>query len=329
MVLRVGFAGAGFIAGVHADVLEKLSDVEVTAFVEPHEGRGREFASKTGARPVSSLDALLRECDAVYVCVPNALHAEVAVTALEAGKHVFSEKPMATTLADAQRVHAAAQRSEGVYQVGFNRRFAPVYQAVKERIETGELSPRWAHMKMNRGELQQPPWVADTSLTGGFLYETPIHALDLATWLFGPVEEIVCRAAQTASDQLDDFAMLLTFASGLTATFCSSGHTTWLFPFERVEVYGEYAIAVTDEMERVTFQDGIGAASVTRDVTRLPMPERWGYAPADEIFVAACAGLGPPAVSADDGLRSIELVDACYRAAASRETVRINHEGRE
>jgi myo-inositol 2-dehydrogenase/D-chiro-inositol 1-dehydrogenase len=329
MALRIGFAGAGFIAGVHAEVLAQLPDVEVAAFVDPDEQRSRDLASKTGARHVSSLEALLQECDALYICVPNALHARIAVEALEAGKHVFSEKPMATTLEDARRVHAAAQASEGVYQIGFNRRSAPVYQAVKERIDGGELSPRWAHMKMNRGDLQQPPWVADASLTGGFLYETPIHALDLAMWLLGPVEEVVARAAQNVSDQLDDFAMLFTFASGVTATFCSSAHTTWLFPFERVEVYGEHAVAVTDEMERVTFQAGINTASETRDVTHLPMPERWGYAPADEAFVAACRGLGPPAASADDALRSIELVDACYRAAASREAVRTHNEGRE
>jgi myo-inositol 2-dehydrogenase/D-chiro-inositol 1-dehydrogenase len=328
MTVRIGFAGAGFIAGVHAGVLAALPDVRVSAVLEPDEARAHAFEARTGARPLPSYEALLEESDAVYICVPNTLHAGLAVEALDADRHVFSEKPMATTLADASGVRAAAGRSDAVYQVGFNRRFAPVYRDLKGRIESGELAPRWGHVKMNRGELQRPRWVDDTSLTGGFLYETPVHVFDLACWLFGPLDEVVCRAAQTAYRELDDFAMLLTFRSGLTATFCSSAHATWLFPFERLEVYGEHAVAVSEEMERITFQRSLDAESWTLDVTQLPMPRRWGYAQEDEAFVAAVRGEAPPAVSAADGERAVRLVDACYRAARTREPVRMEDEGR-
>jgi myo-inositol 2-dehydrogenase/D-chiro-inositol 1-dehydrogenase len=321
-MLRVGFAGGGFIAGVHAGVLGALPGARAAAVFEPDGARAEAFAAATGARAVPSFEALLEGCDAVYVCAPNARHADFAVAALEAGLHVFSEKPMATSPEDACRVREAAARSRGVYQVGFNKRFAPVYRALKERIEAGELTPRWAHMKMNRGELRQPPWVADPAQTGGFLYETPVHLLDLACWLFGPAREVVCRA-RSCSDQLDDFAMLLTFASGLTATFASCAHATWLFPFERIEVYGDHATAVTEEMERVTFQLGLDAEAWTRDASALPVPERWGYAAEDAAFLAAVRGEAPPAVDAGAGERAVLLVDACYRAAASGAPVRL------
>lgn len=326
-MLRIGFIGAGFIAGVHAGVLASRPDVRVAAVVEPDSARARSFAAEHGARAVPGLEALLEESDAVYICAPNALHAELAVAALAAGKHVFSEKPMATSPADGRRVREAAARARCVYQIGFNKRFAPSYRTLKARIETGELTPRWADLKMNRGELRQPAWVADPARTGGYLYETPIHLLDLAVWLFGPLGEVVCRARQTCSQQLDDFAMLLTFASGLTATLCSSAHTTWLYPFERVEVYGEHAIAVGEEMERITFQLALEAEPETLDVAHLPMPVRWGYAAENEAFLSAVRGEGPVEVGAEEGLRAVEIVDACYRAAETGEAVRLDDAG--
>ena len=320
-MLKVGFAGAGFIAGVHAGLLGDMPDVQVAAVFDADGAQARTFAERTGARVVPTFDALLDEADAVYLCTPNVYHADLAVAALEAGRHVFSEKPMATSPAGAQRVREAAGRSAGIYQLGFNKRFAPIYTSLKERMDGGELTPRWAHIKMNRGELQKPSWVADESLTGGFLYETPIHLLDAMLWLFGPAREVVCRAAQSCSQQLDDFAMLLTFTSGLTATFCTSAHATWLYPFERLEVYGDRAIAVTEEMDRVTVQLGLDAEPKTIDVSEQPFAERWGYRAEDEAFVAAVRGQREPAVGVEEGLRATELVDACYRAAASKQAV--------
>jgi myo-inositol 2-dehydrogenase/D-chiro-inositol 1-dehydrogenase len=320
-MIRVGFAGAGFIAGIHAEVLGELPDARVAAVFDPDRERAEAFAAKTGAPAVASFDALLSEVEAIYVCTPNTLHAEQAIAALDAGLHVFSEKPVATSLADARRVREAAAKARGVYQIGFNKRFAPIYRAVKERIDSGVLTPRWALLKMNRGDLHRPPWVADPALTGGFLYETPIHVLDLARWLFGPPREVFCRAAQTCSQQLDDFAAVLTFQSGLSAAFCSSAHTTWLFPFERVEVYGEHAIAVTEEMDWVTLQLGLDAEPETIDVSQLPIAERWGYRAEDEAFLAALRGERPPAVGAEDGALAVELVDALYRSAETGQPV--------
>jgi myo-inositol 2-dehydrogenase/D-chiro-inositol 1-dehydrogenase len=261
--------------------------------------------------------------DAVFVAPPNVLHAEAALTALRAGVHVFCEKPMATSLEDARRVREAAAAAGVAYQLGFNRRFAPTYRFLKDLIESGELTPRWAQIKMNRGELQKPPWVADASISGGFLYESTIHLLDMACWLFGEAQEVVCRATQGCYEQLDEFAAIISFASGVTATLCSCAHATWLFPFERLEVFGDHAAAVAEEMERVTYCPGLGRAAVTHEQAQLPMPERWGYVEEDGLFLKAVSGKVPPAVSAEDGYRAVELVEACYRAARTGQPVRL------
>lgn len=323
-MVRIGFAGAGFIAGVHAEILARLPDVQVAAVGDPSLEHVQKFTEKTGARALPSFEALLEESDAIYVCAPNFFHAELSVRALAAGVHVFCEKPLATSVEDAHRVQEAAAQAKGVYQTGFNQRCAPVFQALRGRIDAGELTPRWGHLKMNRGELQRPAWVADSAVTGGFLYETPIHVLDLACWLFGPAQEVVCRATESCSSQLDDFAMLLTFASGVTATLCSSAHTTWIHPYERLEIYGVHQAAVTEDADRIVFQLGLDVEPFTEDVSQLPWEERWGYAAEDEAFIAAVRGEAPPPAGAGDGVRAVELIDACYRAAQSGEAVRLS-----
>ena len=313
--LRIGFLGAGFIAGIHAEVLARDPRVSVHAVIDPDLQRVTTFALNTGAAVVPSLDDLLGEVDALYICTPNALHADVAIHALDAGVSVFSEKPMATSLDDARAVLDASQRARGVYQAGFNRRFAGVYRELKHRLASGDVVLSSALLKMNRGELRRPAWTGDPLVSGGFLYETPIHMLDLTRYLFGEPVEVVCRARATVYDQLDDFSMLFTFESGASAVFATSAHATWLFPFERVEVYGEHAAIVTEEMERITFSTGDQQAALTLDFAQQPRDERWGYIEADGRFVDAICGVGEPAVSAAEAFATTQLVERCYAAA--------------
>jgi len=313
--IRIGFAGAGHIANVHARVLIPDPRVRVHAVFDPDVARASLFAEKTGAMAVASLDELLASIDALYICNPNALHARLACQALDAGLHVFSEKPMATTLDDARSVHASAQRAPGVYQAGFNRRFASVYKELKRLLETGELTALSALLKMNRGDLREPAWTGDPAVSGGFLYETPIHMLDMVRHLFGEPKEVVCKGRAAVYGQLDDFSMLLSFEGGMSVAFATNAHATWLPPFERVEVYGDHATAVTDEMERITFAPSGEVEPRALDFRDQPFEARWGYVEEDRAFVEAACGNAAPAVSAEEGLRTTELVERCYRAA--------------
>lgn len=316
MALAVGILGAGYIGGVHARTLRRDERVQLVGIADVRPDAAARLAAEVGARPVPDLDALLHEgAQAVYVTTPNAQHVEPVVAALGAGVHVFSEKPMATTLEGAQQVVAAAAQSRAVYQLGFNRRTAPAYAFVRDLIGRGELRPATAHIKMNRGELMNPPWVSTTSLTGGFLYESTIHLLDLCRFLLGAVSTVVCHAKTTAYKEPDGFAAILRCASGTLVTFHSCAHATWVFPFERIEIFGPHQAVVTEEMERVTVSPGVGREITTRNYFQLPMEEKWGYRAEDTMFVDAVLSGRRPAVTADDGMRATELVEACYRSA--------------
>jgi myo-inositol 2-dehydrogenase/D-chiro-inositol 1-dehydrogenase len=316
VAVKVGILGAGYIGGVHARTLCRDERVHLVGIADVRPEAAARLAAELGTRALPDLDALLHEgAQAVYVTTPNAHHVEPVVTALAAGVHVFSEKPMATTLEGARRVAGAAARGRAIYQLGFNRRSAPAYAFVRELIARGEIRPATAHVKMNRGELQNPPWVSTTALTGGFLYESTIHLLDMCRFLLGDICAVICHAKTTAYKEPDGFAAILRCASGALVTFHSCAHATWAFPFERMEIFGPHQAVVTEEMERVTVSPGVGREIATRNYFQLPMEEKWGYRAEDKMFVDAILGGQDPPVTAEDGLRATELVEACYRSA--------------
>jgi len=304
MPLKIGFAGAGYISGVHKNNLVLDDRVEIVSTFDPDPARG----------DTRSFDETLARCDAVYITAPNTRHVELALRAVEAGKHVFCEKPMATTMADAERVLAAAQSSTRVFQVGHNRRFAKVYQAVKRLL--ADAPPHAAHLKMNRGELLKPFWTADESVTGGFLFETPIHMFDMMRFQFGEIASLDARAGR-----VNDFSMLVEFATGMYATFVTSADASWFFPYERMEVYGAYSTIETAEMESLSYRIGLDAETATEDFRALPLEEKLGFREEDRLFVDAVLSGGAPPVTALDGYRSVELACACYRSVAERRRI--------
>jgi myo-inositol 2-dehydrogenase/D-chiro-inositol 1-dehydrogenase len=241
---------------------------------------------------------------------------------LEAGKHVFCEKPFALNMESATKLRDRAVRSGVVYQVGHNRRFAPVYKTLKGAIDRNELRPLSVHAKMNRGELVNPPWVWNASLTGGFLYETPVHMFDLMTFFFGKVQWVEVAARAHAHDELDDFSILLNFQSGLQATMKTYAHASWHFPFERFEIYGMHSTYETFEMEKISFTNGLETRTTTYDFSLATMHEKWGYVEEDRLFVDALEGKSTAPVTADDGYNVVELIEACYRSA--REGARVH-----
>ena len=157
----------------------------------------------------------------------------------------------------------------------------------------------------------------NTALTGGYLYETPIHPLDMARWLLGEVTDLTAAGAARTYAEPDNFSLLLRFESGLSLTFASCAHSTWAFPFERIEIYGRYFTVETAEMERVSITHGLNKGASVQDFHALKMEQKWGYAAIDANFISAVLGEEATAVTADDGYRSVELADRCYRALRS------------
>ena len=314
--IKIGIIGAGYIAGVHANVLARDERVQLVAVHDIVPACAERFARSHNAAVVTTPLEIFERCDAVFITTPNTKHVSLAIAAIETGKHVFCEKPLATNIPDAESVFAKAANSTGVFQVGHNRRFAPVYAKLK-RIISETHKPHSAHVKMNRGELLKPEWTGDPEVTGGFLYETPIHMFDMMRFLFGEVESLHALGSTHEYKEVDDFSVLLKFANGMHATLATAADASWLFPFERVEVFCHHATLVTREMESLTSSSNLEGHFVEQTMQQLPREEKWGYVQEDRAFIDSIVDNSPPLVTAFDGLMSVELANAVYESVRS------------
>lgn len=324
--LRVGIIGAGYIGGLHAAVLARDDRVRVIAVHDAFGERAAHLAESTRSEIANNAAELIEAVDAVFITTPNTKHTSIALAAIEAGKHVFCEKPVSTTIEEARAVLNAASESKAVFQVGHNRRFAPVYATLKQMLsESGPAHS--AHIKMNRGELINPEWVGDPQITGGFLYETPIHMFDMMRFLFGEIASLDAVGSSHEYPETDDFSVLLRFGGGMHATMATCADASWLFPYERVEVFCHHRTFVTREMESITQSEGLAGRHLTQTMQQLSKEEKGGYVQEDRAFVDSVVEGKPAEVTALDGFKSVELVDACYRAVRTGERVYLGAQG--
>lgn len=318
--VRIGIVGTGYIGNVHGRIYSRDERAEISALYDIIPERAERTARIIGGKVCTSRDELMDNCDAVLVCAPNKTHKEIALHAIAEGKHVFCEKPFSIGVDDAKELLDAAEAAKGIFQVGHNRRYAPVYATLKELLQSDEAHS--AHVKMNRGELKNPVWTGDVNVTGGFLYETTIHLFDMMRFQFGEIEELVAYGSQHEYPELDEFSIIFKFKSGFHCTLASSSDASWLFPFERIEVFCHHRTILTEEMERLLDSRGMDANFHTMSWHMTEKEERWGYVQEDRAFIDAVLGGSKPPVTALDGYKSVELVESVYAAIRSGERVR-------
>ncbi len=242
MALSLGIIGAGSIGTVHATTARRLGiPVRLVWDVEPSKGRAL-AAAIPGLRAVPGLDALLADpsVDAVVVATPNDCHAEIAIRALRAGKHVLLEKPMATSVAECDRIIECLGPGSPRLQMGFVYRHAPAPQAVKAAVEAGRLG-RIYHAKCSMYRRRGIPglggWFTTRARSGGGpLIDLGVHAIDQALWLCG--DPVATRASgacyATFGPRMGDYIFEEMWAGPprLDGVFDVEDHATALVRFE-------------------------------------------------------------------------------------------------
>ena len=189
--LGVAVVGCGGIARqYHLRALRRLRGVRVAAVADPDPAARAAAERIAGGRPFArAADAMERpDVDAVVVCAPNAAHADLALAALRAGRHVYVEKPLATSAADARRVVDAAERSALVAAVGLSHRFDSAYRRARALVRDGaigdlvEVSTTFREPMPASGP---PGWKRTRASGGGALLDLGVHQLDGLRWLLG------------------------------------------------------------------------------------------------------------------------------------------------
>ena len=191
--LRIGIVGCGGIAnGKHLPALKNESDrVEMVAFCDLIPARAEQAAKEYGthdAKTCTDYHELIadKSIDVVHVCTPNRSHCEISVAALEAGKHVMCEKPMAKTAADARKMLEAAKKSGKKLTIGYQSRFTKEAQVIKKAVDRGDLGEIYfakAHAVRRRAVPTWGVFLNEYEQGGGPLIDIGTHALDLTLWM--------------------------------------------------------------------------------------------------------------------------------------------------
>ena len=221
-------AGAGSIGRRHLGNLRKLGLNRLGA-CDPSTGRLEYVASEFQAECFSSLENGLErfQADAVLVCTPPVHHVAQATRALRAGAHVFIEKPLSDRMDGVEELREEAARRGAVVQVGYNLRFHPVIQKLKELVDAAAVGQiLWAHVEAGSYLPDWRPWqdyresyTARRELGGGILLDGS-HEIDYVTWLFGAPREVACMAGRVSQLELnveDCATVLLGFPGGTRA----------------------------------------------------------------------------------------------------------------
>jgi len=189
--------------------------------------------------------------DAILITTRHNAHANQVIEALEAGKHVFVEKPLALTHEDLDRIEAAYEKADKTLTVGFNRRFSPFSQDLKAQLGDAP-GPINVIATMNAGFIPPDVWVQDLEVGGGRIIGEACHLIDLITFFTGSlVESVVMNAmGPNAAENTDNASILLRYADGSQGVINYFANGSKAYSKERIELYSQNRTAVIDNFRR-------------------------------------------------------------------------------
>jgi predicted dehydrogenase len=260
--IGIGVIGAGgFGQGVLLPALKAAGGVEPIAVASAGGTTARRTAEQYGFRVATSkADEVIADADVdvVLVLTRHDLHAPFVVQALTAGKHVFTEKPLALSLAELDEIEKARTGARGDVMVGFNRRFSPLVRLLGEHF-ANRSHPLVMHYRVNAGFIPGDHWVHDPVEGGGRILGEACHFVDLLQHLAGapPVRvsaECIAGGARFRGD--DNVIATLRFADGSIGSVLYTATGDDRRPKERLEVFGDGGIAVLDDLRTLELSRG-------------------------------------------------------------------------
>ncbi|NWG19631.1 MAG: Gfo/Idh/MocA family oxidoreductase [Chloroflexi bacterium] len=355
--IRIGVVGAGAVV-VHGHVpsLQAIPGVQVTAICDTNLARAQEAATKFNIPHAFAdyHDLIARDdIDAITVAVPNALHAPVAIAALNMGKHVLCEKPLATSVADGEAMVAAAEKAGKVLAINMSNRPRPEVVLLREMVQAGRfgtITYAYGRLLRRHGIPGYGSWFTRKELAGGgATMDIGVHMLDMVYWILGfpPVSAVrgeiqavhgpherglggwgADRVTGGVFDVDDLAAIHLRLANGGLVTI----EVTWAIHArneERIQFAGDRAGADyfpdlygKDQPLRIFRVDDGVPVEIAPEVPK----KEWAWAEGFRHFVDACRGTGQPVATGAEGLSILRLLDAAYRSAAAGSEIRFSSE---
>ncbi len=234
-MLRIGIIGAGPNGTGNARKLAQHDQrCRIAAVADPNRAAAEALAGVYGARVFENVHDVLGDVDAVVISSPNFLHAEQAIACADAGKHVWIEKPMALTLADADRIVAAVTRAKVASMVGFSVRYDAAIWTLRALYNEGRIGPLFSLWSRRLSWFDPAPrasWRTDFAKSGGLLSEILAHEIDWIINMAGMPTSVYCRTtARQKKDPRDNEHVWLTMAFNGDVTGTIEGSSMALVP---------------------------------------------------------------------------------------------------
>jgi UDP-N-acetylglucosamine 3-dehydrogenase len=355
MGIRVGILGCGKIARLHAqgykaaaatahlaEQMRSAATAQVVVCCDEYSIElAQTMAGEFGAEATNRWQDVIEraDVDAISICLPPYQHAEIALAAAAAGKHVLVEKPMAMNLAECKQMVAAANAAGTVLMVGQNQRFQPEHVKIKELLDRNAIG-RIVALRFDCNQFVKqmyPPdsWIFDKAKSGGgMVAQTAVHKIDLMRHFFGEISEVSAFTGYTGLNlnykpggNEDIAALLMTFESGII------GEAFYLFAAHKTPIP-----TTTGELTIFYGEKGIIHNVLGWHIYSTEIPEYSGgltkleihsYPYVDSVvaevrhFLECIRDGKEPITSGRDNLGTMAVVDAIYQAAESKTVVQV------
>lgn len=332
-LLNVGIIGAGRIGSLHAkSIAYNVPSAKVIGITDVNKSGLDALAAELGIEKIyADYKEMLADAaiDAVLICSSTDTHADIAIDAARAGKHIFCEKPVDLTPEKVKAVILEVEKAGVKLQVGFNRRFDHNFSQVKKMVDEGKLGD--VHIVKITSRDPAPPPAEYSTVSGGMFLDMTIHDFDMARFLAGSeVTEVYVSAtclvdpAIGEAGDVDTAVINLTFANGALGVIDNSRRAVYGYD-QRVEVFGNKgaAAAANDTPTTVTFS---GEDGVVGDKPLYFFLERYMQSFRDEMlqFVDAVNNDKPTPTTVDDGLKSLMIALAAKKSVAEKRPVSLS-----
>lgn len=332
-MVKVGIIGAGRIGKVHVEsICTKVPQAKVKTLASPSMDSEREsWAKSMGVEQVTGdYREILSdpEIDAVLICSSTDTHSSISIEAIEAGKHVFCEKPVDHDIEKIRQVMAALEKNPVKYQVGFNRRFDHNFEAVHRAVAGGKVgTPQIIRITSRDPE---PPSLDYVKVSGGLFLDMTIHDFDMARFLAGcNAEEIYVEAAVMvdpaigAAGDVDTAVITMKMENGSIVTIDNSRKAVYGYD-QRAEVFGSAGmVKVSNDTDSSAVV--YGTEGVTGEKPLHFFLERYMQSYASEIqsFIRAIEQDEEPLPGIRDGLESVRMGLAARKSLAEHRPVKL------
>lgn len=317
---NVAFLGAGRMGQSHLRNLVGIAGVHVRVVADTSPQNAQAGAAIVHAdRATTDIAGAINanDVDVVMIATPTPTHAELIESAVRAGKPVWCEKPVASTLADTQRVVDLVESRGVPVMIGFMRRFDPGYAAAKRAIAAGELG-RVERFRALSCDFNPPP-MSFIKTSGGIFVDMMVHDFDMARFLIGEIEQVsawggaLVDAAFADAGDVDTCVAMLRFANGALGTIEGTRRTTWGYDI-RTEVAGGLAKVVVEAPQKTPLQT---SRNLTLNSDHFEsFPDRFHAAYQNEMsYFFDCLRNGTrPAPTPRDGLESLRVALAATQS---------------